>query len=56
MVEGAFALEALVDSPYRIRTVLAAARRADEHARRAYERTFSRAVKAHVKNKPNNQS
>jgi tRNA G18 (ribose-2'-O)-methylase SpoU len=30
VVEGAFALEALVDSPYRIRTVLAAARRADD--------------------------
>lgn len=33
----------------------AAARRADEHERRVYERKFSKAVKAHVKNKPNNQ-
>lgn len=32
-----------------------AARRADEHERRAYERRFSKAVKAHVKNKPHNQ-
>ncbi len=34
----------------------AAARRADEHERRTYERKFTKAVKAHVKNKPNNQS
>jgi ribosome biogenesis GTPase len=33
-----------------------AARRADEHERRAHERRFSKAVKAHVKNKPNNRS
>ena len=32
-----------------------AARRADEHERRAYERRFTKAVKAHVKNKPNNR-
>jgi ribosome biogenesis GTPase len=32
-----------------------AARRADEHERRAYERKFTKAVKAHVKSKPNNQ-
>jgi ribosome biogenesis GTPase len=32
-----------------------AARRSDEHERRAYERRFSKAVKAHVKNKPDNR-
>ena len=32
-----------------------AARRADEHERRAYERRFTKAVKAHVKNKPSNR-
>lgn len=32
-----------------------AARRLDEHARRTYERSFTKAVKAHVKSKPNNQ-
>jgi ribosome biogenesis GTPase len=32
-----------------------AVRRADEHERRAYERKFTKAVKAHVKNKPNNR-
>ena len=32
-----------------------AARRADEHARRTYERGFTKAVKAHVKQKPSNQ-
>jgi ribosome biogenesis GTPase len=31
-----------------------AARRADEHARRTYERGFTKAVKAHVKQKPSN--
>ncbi len=33
-----------------------AARRADEHERRAYERKFTKAVKAHVNSKPNNRS
>jgi ribosome biogenesis GTPase len=33
---------------------LASARRADEHARRAYERRFTKAVKAAVKDKPSN--
>lgn len=32
-----------------------ATRRLDEHERRTYERTFTKAVKAHVKSKPNNQ-
>jgi ribosome biogenesis GTPase len=32
-----------------------AARRADEHERRAYERKFTKAVKAHVKHKPDNR-
>jgi ribosome biogenesis GTPase len=32
-----------------------AARRADEHERRTYERKFTKVVKAHVKSKPNNQ-
>jgi ribosome biogenesis GTPase len=33
----------------------AAARRADEHERRAHERRFSKAVKSYMKNKPNNR-
>lgn len=33
----------------------AAARRADEHERRAHEKRFSRAVNAHVRSKPGNQ-
>jgi ribosome biogenesis GTPase len=33
----------------------AAARRADEHERRAYEKRFSKAVKAHVQGKPGNR-
>lgn len=33
----------------------AAARRADEHERRAHERRFSKAVKSYLKNKPNNR-
>ena len=37
------------------REAASAARRADEHERRAYERKFTKAVKAHVKNKPNNR-
>jgi len=37
------------------REAASAARRADEHERRAYERRFTKAVKAHVKSKPNNQ-
>lgn len=37
------------------REAASAARRADEHERRAYERKFTKAVKAHVKSKPNNQ-
>ena len=37
------------------REAASAARRADEHERRAYERRFTKAVKAHVKNKPNNR-
>jgi ribosome biogenesis GTPase len=36
------------------REAAAAARRADEHARRAYERSFTKVVKAHVKGKPGN--
>jgi ribosome biogenesis GTPase len=32
-----------------------AARRADEHERRAYERRFSKAVRAHMKSKPDNK-
>ena len=32
-----------------------AARRADEHARRTYERGFTKAVKAHVQQKPSNR-
>jgi len=37
------------------REAASAARRADEHERRAYERKFTKTVKAHVKSKPNNQ-
>ena len=37
------------------REAASAARRADEHERRTYERKFTKAVKAHVKSKPNNQ-
>ncbi len=37
------------------REAASAARRADEHERRTYERKFTKVVKAHVKNKPNNQ-
>jgi ribosome biogenesis GTPase / thiamine phosphate phosphatase len=37
------------------REAASAARRADEHERRTYERKFAKAVKAHVKSKPNNQ-
>lgn len=37
------------------REAASAARRADEHERRSYERKFTKAVKAHVKSKPNNQ-
>jgi ribosome biogenesis GTPase / thiamine phosphate phosphatase len=37
------------------REAVAAARRADEHARRAYERKFTKAVKAHVNGKPGNR-
>jgi ribosome biogenesis GTPase / thiamine phosphate phosphatase len=36
------------------REAASAARRADEHARRTYERGFTKAVKAHVKQKPSN--
>jgi len=35
--------------------VVAAARRADEHERRTFERRFTKVVKAHVRAKPNNQ-
>ena len=38
------------------REAASAARRADEHERRTYERKFTKAVKAHVKSKPDNQS
>jgi ribosome biogenesis GTPase len=34
---------------------MSATRRANEHERRAYERTFTKVVKAHVRDKPNNQ-
>ena len=37
------------------REAIAAARRADEHERRAYERKFTKVVKAHVRGKPGNQ-
>ena len=37
------------------REAASAARRANEHERRTYERKFTKAVKAHVKGKPNNQ-
>ncbi len=37
------------------REAASAARRADEHERRTYERKFTKAVKAHVKSNPNNQ-
>ncbi|MEQ1788669.1 MAG: ribosome small subunit-dependent GTPase A [Acidimicrobiales bacterium] len=37
------------------REAASSARRADEHERRTYERKFTKAVKAHVKSKPNNQ-
>jgi ribosome biogenesis GTPase len=37
------------------REAASAARRADEHERRTYERRFTKAVKAHVKHKPSNR-
>jgi len=48
--------QARVDAYQELRAeAAAAARRADEHARRLYERGFTKAVKASVKRKPGNQ-
>lgn len=56
-VEAGELTQARVDAYLELRTeAAAAARRADEHARRAYERSFSKVVKAHVRGKPGNRS
>jgi ribosome biogenesis GTPase / thiamine phosphate phosphatase len=55
-VEAGELTQARVDAYQELREEAAgAARRADEHARRAYERTFTKVVNAHVRGKPGNR-
>jgi len=58
----ALAIEAGDITPERLAAYLdlrkeaaSAARRADEHARRTYERDFTKVVKQHVREKPSNR-
>jgi ribosome biogenesis GTPase len=55
-VEAGELTQARVDAYLELRAEAgAAARRADEHARRAYERTFTKVVNTHVRGKPGNR-
>jgi ribosome biogenesis GTPase len=55
-VEAGELTQARVDAYLELRAEAgAAARRADEHARRTYERTFTKVVNAHVRGKPGNR-
>ena len=58
----ALAIEAGDITPERLAAYLdlrdeaaASARRADEHARRVYERSFTKLVKEHIREKPSNR-